>query len=101
MLEPLLGSTSSEKVLVFLLAREEGYPREIARFFASDFKPVVGSLLAWGAGQGARAAYLQVMEENLPARALYVRHGFAAAYRYWYRVAPPPGRPDLLPPAGR
>ena len=36
MLEPLLGSTSAERVLVFLLARNEGYGREIARFFGSD-----------------------------------------------------------------
>ena len=49
---------------------------------------VVESLLRWGAGQGARAAYLQVMEANTPARALYARLGFAEAYRYWYRVAP-------------
>ena len=33
MLEPLLGSESSERVLVFILARDEGYATEIARFF--------------------------------------------------------------------
>jgi hypothetical protein len=33
MLEPLLGSDSSERVLVFILAREKGYATEIARFF--------------------------------------------------------------------
>lgn len=40
MLEPILGSSSSEKVLVFLLAREQGYAREIARFFATDLAPI-------------------------------------------------------------
>jgi len=47
---------------------------------------LVAALLAWGAGHGAGEAYLQVMEANAPARALYGRLGFEAAYRYWYRV---------------
>ena len=33
MLEPLLGSESSERALIFILAREQGYATEIARFF--------------------------------------------------------------------
>ena len=36
MLEPLLGSKSAERVLMFILARNEGYIREIARFFGGD-----------------------------------------------------------------
>ena len=40
MLEPLLGSVSSERVLMFLFARKEGYAREIARFFAADLDPI-------------------------------------------------------------
>jgi len=36
MLEPILGSVSRERVLVFVYARDEGYPREIARFFNTD-----------------------------------------------------------------
>jgi hypothetical protein len=36
MLEPLLGSTNAERCLVFILAREEGYASEIAKFFDTD-----------------------------------------------------------------
>ncbi len=36
MLETLLGSKSSEQVLIFLLARDEGYPTEIARFYDAE-----------------------------------------------------------------
>ena len=36
MLEPLLGSTNAERVLIFLLAREEGYASEMANFYDTD-----------------------------------------------------------------
>lgn len=36
MLEPILGSVNAERVLVFLIAKDEGYAREIARFFGAD-----------------------------------------------------------------
>jgi predicted transcriptional regulator len=36
MLEPILGSTGRERVLVFLQDRGEGYAREMARFFDTD-----------------------------------------------------------------
>ena len=36
MLEPLLGSTNAERVLVFILTRNEGYVREIARVVGGD-----------------------------------------------------------------
>ena len=36
MLEPILGSINAERVLIFILARGEGYAREIARFFETD-----------------------------------------------------------------
>lgn len=45
-------------------------------------------LLAIAAGQGADLGYLQVEADNAPARAVYVRLGFADAYAYHYRVAP-------------
>jgi hypothetical protein len=40
MLEPLLGSVNRERVLLFILARSEGYGREIARFFETDINPI-------------------------------------------------------------
>ncbi len=44
MLETLLGSTSCEQVLLFIFARDEGYPREIARFFDVDYRPIRNQL---------------------------------------------------------
>lgn len=54
MLEPLLGSTNAERVLIFIQARGEGYAREIALFFETDLygiqkqldKLEVGGILA-------------------------------------------------------
>ena len=40
MLEPILGSVNRERVLIFILAREEGYGREIAHFFKTDPDPI-------------------------------------------------------------
>jgi hypothetical protein len=40
MLEPLLGSKGSEKVLIFIAARGEGYAREISRFFEMALDPI-------------------------------------------------------------
>ncbi|MFH1681404.1 MAG: winged helix-turn-helix domain-containing protein [Candidatus Eisenbacteria bacterium] len=40
MLESLLGSRTCERVLIFLCARDEGYAREIARFFRTDLSAV-------------------------------------------------------------
>jgi hypothetical protein len=45
MIEAILGSTSRERVLIFLFAREEGYPREIARFFSTDLAPIQRQLI--------------------------------------------------------
>ncbi len=36
MLEPLLGSVNAERCLLFILAREEGYASELAKFFDTD-----------------------------------------------------------------
>ncbi len=49
---------------------------------------ITAALLAWGEAEGALSAYLQVAEENAPARALYEGLGFRPAYRYVYAVLP-------------
>lgn len=46
MLEPLLGSISKERVLVFIVARGQGYAREIAEFFATGVTPINNQLTA-------------------------------------------------------
>lgn len=45
---------------------------------------VMAALLEWGAEQGARTAYLQVLGDNAPALALYDRLGFATHHAYRY-----------------
>ena len=40
MLEPLLGSINRERVLLFLYSRDEGYAREIARFYKTDISQI-------------------------------------------------------------
>jgi predicted transcriptional regulator len=44
MLEPLLGSESKERVLIFLLARGEGYATEISRFFETNLYGIQNQL---------------------------------------------------------
>lgn len=36
MLQPLIGSENTERVLIFILARDEGYATEIARFYETN-----------------------------------------------------------------
>ncbi|KAB0663992.1 winged helix-turn-helix transcriptional regulator [Oryzomonas japonica] len=44
MLEALIGSTTSEKALIYLTARSEGYMREIADFFDIAPAPLLRQL---------------------------------------------------------
>ena len=50
MLESIVGSSSSEKVMIFLTARREGYAREIARFFDTGLDPIQKQLAKLEAG---------------------------------------------------
>ena len=48
---------------------------------------IVEALLSHGATQGANTGYLQVAQENAPARELYTKLDFSMVYQYWYRSA--------------
>jgi ribosomal protein S18 acetylase RimI-like enzyme len=48
-------------------------------------RAVMDHALAEAAKAGARASYLQVMEDNMVAARLYASLGYRQAYRYWYR----------------
>jgi hypothetical protein len=50
MIEVLLGSKNAERVLIFIFAREEGYAREMARFFHTDLKSIQNQLDKMEAG---------------------------------------------------
>jgi GNAT superfamily N-acetyltransferase len=58
-------------------ARRRGVARSLLHAFAD-----------WSATQGATQLYLQVEEDNMPARTLYASAGFAPSHRYHFRVAP-------------
>jgi GNAT superfamily N-acetyltransferase len=45
---------------------------------------VMHGLADWGKATGADQLYLQVMEDNPPALAMYDRLGFKKLYEYWY-----------------
>ena len=48
---------------------------------------VLHALAAWAKAREADQIYLQVMEENTAAKALYTRAGFRTGYQYayWYQ----------------
>jgi GNAT superfamily N-acetyltransferase len=55
---------------------------------AGGARAVMAALETWAAEQGATTLWLQVLEGNAPARALYDSLGFTAVGAYWYRHAP-------------
>lgn len=49
-------------------------------------RAVLHGLAQWAEASHADRMYLQVEEDNAPARALYAGAGFSPVYKYWYRV---------------
>ena len=75
-----LGVTEGAWLGVFNVVTLPAYRRQGAA------RALLAALAAWAQEQGATRAYLQVMERNTPAQALYAGLGFATAYSYHYRV---------------
>lgn len=44
MLKAILGSKNKENVLLFLAARDSGYPREISKYYETDLSPIQNQL---------------------------------------------------------
>ncbi|HMD80710.1 MAG TPA: winged helix-turn-helix domain-containing protein [Anaerolineales bacterium] len=44
MIEVLFGSKNAERVLIYIYSRQEGYAREIARFYNTDLKSIQNQL---------------------------------------------------------
>ena len=49
---------------------------------------VFDRLVGWARSEGAATLYLQVEDENVPARRLYARFGLERSHGYWYRELP-------------
>jgi GNAT superfamily N-acetyltransferase len=74
-----LGVLERDWIGIFSMATRPDFRRRGAAM------AVLHALARWGEQQGATRAYLQVMEENAAARALYGRVGFETVYHYHYR----------------
>lgn len=81
-------------VAVGLVVVERGWAGIFGMATQAEFRrqgaatAVLQALARWSRDRQASQLYLQVVEDNAPARALYARLGFETAYHYHYRVAP-------------
>lgn len=89
-------SQEDETVAVGLAIVENGlvgffdittHPEQRKRGFG---RQMMHALLQWGRENGAQDAFLQVMQDNLPALKLYESLGFQEVYTYWYRFSSNP-----------
>ena len=77
-----LGVLVDDAVGLFDLFTDEAHRRR------GHGAAIVGSILRWAHGHGARTAFLQLHGENTSACRLYEGLGFEVAYPYWYRAKP-------------
>lgn len=75
------GAVSADYVGVSALAVEKSQRR---KGFGTQ---MLRSLIAWGRADGARIAFLEVLDDNVEARAAYRRLGFVDRYSYRYLTA--------------
>lgn len=75
-----MGVIEASWLGIFSMATLPAYRRQGAA------RAILRTLAVWAQLYDAQSAYLQVMEHNVPAQALYAAAGFVTAYRYHYRV---------------
>ena len=76
----VLGVVEAGWLGIFSMATSPAWRRRGAA------RTILRTLATWAQTHGAADAYLQVMQHNKPAQALYARAGFQTAYAYHYRV---------------
>ncbi len=74
-----LGVVEGDWLGIFCMATDPAFRRRGAA------SAILRTLAIWAQLYDAHRAYLQVMDENAPARALYARLGFETLYHYHYR----------------
>ena len=75
-----LGVVEGEWMGIFNVVTLPAYRRQGAA------RALLAALAEWASQHGATNTYLQVMERNIAAQALYAATGFTTAYGYHYRV---------------
>jgi ribosomal protein S18 acetylase RimI-like enzyme len=84
-------SAAGRPVGIGLGVTEQGWTGIFSMVTAPDFRrqgaatAILRGLAAWSRQHGASNMYLQVMENNIPAQALYASLSFKTVYRYHYR----------------
>jgi ribosomal protein S18 acetylase RimI-like enzyme len=74
-----LGVVEGDWLGIFCMTTDPGFRRRGAA------SAILRTLAIWAQLYDARRAYLQVMDQNTAAQALYARVGFETLYHYHYR----------------